>query len=107
MRDREIDWLKTKPAEDGSLFDVAKTKRDQIVRIVLKNVDRFVDLSEVRARLEPYYSEVGRPSIDPELMIRMLIVGYCFGVRSEQTVRGGPPEPLYTPAFCHHTIDIT
>ena len=32
----------------------------------------------------PFYSEVGRPSIDPELMIRMLIVGYCFGIRSER-----------------------
>ena len=51
---------------------------------LLRKVDRFVDLSEVRAHLEPYYSEVGRPSIDPELMIRMLIVGYCFGVRSER-----------------------
>src|SRR5580692_5682213 len=51
---------------------------------MLRKIDRFVDLSEVRAHLEPYYSEVGRPSIDPELMIRMLIVGYCFGVRSER-----------------------
>ena len=47
---------------------------------LLRKIDRFVDLSEVRAHLEPYYSEVGRPSIDPELMIRMLIVGYCFGL---------------------------
>ena len=51
---------------------------------VLRKIDRFVDLSEVRAHLGPYYSEVGRPSIDPELMIRMLIVGYCFGIRSER-----------------------
>ena len=51
---------------------------------LLRKIDRFVDLSGVRAHLEPYYSEVGRPSIDPELMIRMLIVGYCLGVRSEQ-----------------------
>ena len=50
----------------------------------LRKIDRFVDLSEVRAHLEPYYSEVGRPSIDPELMIRMLIVGYCVGIRSER-----------------------
>jgi transposase len=50
----------------------------------LRKIDRFVDLSAVRAHLEPYYSEIGRPSIDPELMIRMLIVGYCFGVRSER-----------------------
>src|SRR5208283_359973 len=51
---------------------------------LVRKIDRFVDLSEVRAHLEPYYSETGRPSIDPELMIRMLIVGYCFGVRSER-----------------------
>ena len=44
---------------------------------LLRKIDRFVDLSEVRAHLEPYYSDVGRPSIDPELMVRMLIVGYC------------------------------
>src|SRR5271167_3813341 len=51
---------------------------------LLREIDRFVDLSQVRAHLEPYYSEIGRPLIDPELMIRMLIVGYCFGVRSER-----------------------
>src|SRR6202034_3127410 len=51
---------------------------------LLRRVDRFVDLSEVRTHLEPYYSETGRPSIDPELMIRMLMVGYCMGIRSER-----------------------
>ena len=51
---------------------------------LLRKIDRFVDLSEVRAHLGPYYSHVGRPSIDPELMIRMLIVGYSFGIRSER-----------------------
>ena len=50
---------------------------------LLRKIDRFVDLSEVRRHLEPYYSETGRPSIDPELMMRMLIVGYGFGTRSE------------------------
>ena len=43
-----------------------------------------MDLSELRAHLGPYDSETGRPSIDPELMMRMLIVGYCFGIRSER-----------------------
>ena len=47
---------------------------------LLRKIDRFVDLSEVRAHLGPYYSGVGRPSIDPELMIRMLIVGYRLGI---------------------------
>jgi hypothetical protein len=51
---------------------------------LLRKIDRFVDLSGLRAHLGPYYSDVGRPSIDPELMIRMLIVGYCFGIRSER-----------------------
>ena len=51
---------------------------------LLRKIDRFVDLSEVRRHLEPYYSETGRPSIDPELIIRMLIVGYSFGIRSER-----------------------
>src|SRR5271169_4921971 len=51
---------------------------------MLRKIDRFVDLSDIRAHLEPYYSEVGRPSIDPELMIRMLLAGYCYGIRSER-----------------------
>jgi len=51
---------------------------------LVRKIDRFVDLSELRAHLGPYYSETGRPSIDPELMMRMLIVGYCFGIRSER-----------------------
>jgi hypothetical protein len=42
---------------------------------LLRKIDRFVDLSEVRAHLGPYYGDAGRPSIDPELMMRMLIVG--------------------------------
>jgi transposase len=51
---------------------------------LLRSIDRFVDRSGLRAHLEPFYSAIGRPSIDPELMIRMLIVGYCFGIRSER-----------------------
>jgi transposase len=51
---------------------------------LLRLLDRFVDLSDLRRILAPYYSSTGRPSIDPELMIRMLIVGYCFGIRSER-----------------------
>ena len=51
---------------------------------LLRKIDRFVDLSGVRAHLAAYYSDIGRPSIDPELMIRMLLVGYCYGIRSER-----------------------
>ena len=51
---------------------------------LLRSIDRFVELGELRRELVPFYSTLGRPSIDPELMIRMLIVGYCFGIRSER-----------------------
>ena len=51
---------------------------------LLRRVDRFVDLESVRTELKPFYSMIGRPSIDPDLMLRMLIVGYCMGIRSER-----------------------
>ena len=51
---------------------------------LLRGIHQFLDLSELRRHLAPFYSHTGRPSIDPELMIRMLIVGYCFGIRSER-----------------------
>jgi transposase len=51
---------------------------------LLRHIDRFVELDGLRRELVPFYSEMGRPSIDPELLIRMLIVGYCFGIRSER-----------------------
>ena len=51
---------------------------------LLRVIDKFADLSFVREYLKDYYSHTGRPSIDPELMIRMLLVGYCYGIRSER-----------------------
>ena len=51
---------------------------------LLRRIDAVLDLSKLRSQLAPHYSHTGRPSIDPELMIRMLIVGYCFGIRSER-----------------------
>src|ERR1700761_4207397 len=51
---------------------------------LLRSIDRFVDLAGIREHLKPFYSATGRPSIDPELLIRMLIIGYCMGIRSER-----------------------
>ena len=51
---------------------------------LLRSIDRFVDLSGIRQHLTAFYSHTGRPSVDPELLLRMLIVGYCFGIRSER-----------------------
>src|SRR5512134_435873 len=51
---------------------------------LLRAIDRCLDLSNLRSYLAKYYSHTGRPSVDPHLMIRMLLVGYCFGIRSER-----------------------
>lgn len=50
----------------------------------LRRIDAVLDLSWLRGELAPFYSPIGRPSIDPELMIRMLLIGYCYGLRSER-----------------------
>jgi transposase len=51
---------------------------------LLRGIDAVFDFGTIRKFLEPYYSSTGRPSIDPELMIRMLLIGYSFGIRSER-----------------------
>ncbi len=50
----------------------------------LRKIDQFLDLESVRSELKRFYSAIGRPSIDPALMVRMLVVGYCMGIRSER-----------------------
>jgi transposase len=51
---------------------------------LLRGIDRHLNLDGVRAELKPFYSRTGRPSVDPELMMRMLIIGYGMGIRSER-----------------------
>jgi transposase len=68
----------------GALFYEFSLERHVPAGHVLRAIDRFVDLDGVRSHLAPFYSSTGRPSVDPELLIRMLIVGYCFGIRSER-----------------------
>ena len=51
---------------------------------LVRDISAVLDLSWVHAELAPYYPKIGRPSIDPVLMIRMLIIGYVFGIRSER-----------------------
>src|SRR5436189_3816209 len=55
---------------------------DHLLRRINPIVTRV--LADLREKLAPFYSDIGRPSIDPELMIRMLIVGYCYGIRFER-----------------------
>ena len=51
---------------------------------LLRQIDQFLDFDSFKEHLKPHYSHTGRPSIDPELMIRMLLLGYCYGIRSER-----------------------
>jgi len=51
---------------------------------LLRSIDQCLDLSDLRSYLADFYSPIGRPSVDPELMVRMLVVGYCYGIRSER-----------------------
>src|SRR5947209_8336152 len=67
-----------------ALFYEFSLERHVPERHLLRSIDRFVALDGLRQELAPFYSEMGRPSIDPELLIRMLIVGYCFGIHSER-----------------------
>src|SRR5213594_4047123 len=53
---------------------------------LVRKIDTALDLSWLRSELAPHYSFMGRPSIDPELMIRMLVVGYVFAIRSERLI---------------------
>lgn len=76
MGDRRVD--------QGALFYEFSLERHVPADHMLRAIDRFVDLEGVRAHVAPFYSQIGRPSIDPELLIRMLLVGYCFGIRSER-----------------------
>ena len=64
-------------------FDLnAAVPDDHLVR----KISAVLDLSWVHAELAPHYSHTGRPSIDPVLMIRMLVIGYVFAIRSERAL---------------------
>ncbi len=51
---------------------------------LLRQIDAVLDLSWLRSEMKPHYSHLGCPSICPELMVRMLLVGYCYSIRSER-----------------------
>ncbi len=71
-------------AKSEGLFYYFKLE-DHVPRThLLRLIDRHVDFGFLRNRLRPLYSETGRPSVDPELMIRMLPIGYLYGITSER-----------------------
>jgi transposase len=74
---------------------------------LLRGINAFATaaLAVVHEQLDPYYSEIGRPSVDPELMIRMLIVGYCYGLRSERKLTQEVELHLAYRWFCRLDLD--
>ena len=76
MGERQVD--------QGALFYEFSLEKHLPADHLLRSIDRFVELGDLRRHLAAFYSTTGRPSVDPELLIRMLIVGYCFGIRSER-----------------------
>jgi transposase len=72
---------------------------------LLRRIDGFVALADMRERLVPYYSEMGRPSVDPELMIRLLIIGYCYGLSSERKLAQEVELHLAYRWFCRLDLD--
>ena len=83
-------------------FDLDKVvPPDHLVR----QIDKFLDLTWVHKELAPYYSHTGRPSIDPVLMIRMLILGYVFAIRSERRLCSEVQVNLAYRWFCKLSIE--
>ena len=86
--------------EQAALFYEFSLERHIPADHLLRSIDRFVELGGLRRELAPFYSSIGRPSVDPELTIRMLIVGYCFGIRTGYPLRPGPDLTTLEVAFC-------
>ena len=74
---------------------------------LVRRLDAMVDLSWLRQELAPYYSHTGRPSIDPELMVRMLLVGYVFAIRSERQLCSELQVNMAYRWFCGLSIEST
>ena len=86
------------------LFNLeARIPAHHLLRRINPTVTRI--LAGLREKLEAFYSEIGRPSIDPELMIRMLIVGYCYGIRSERRLCEEVELHLAYRWFCRLDLD--
>jgi transposase len=91
--------------DQAALFYEFSLERHVPATHLLRSIDRFVDLSDVRSHVAPFYSSTGRPSIDPELLVRMLLVGYCYGIRSERRLCEEVHLNLAYRGFCRLGLD--
>ncbi|MCP4429779.1 MAG: transposase [Gammaproteobacteria bacterium] len=72
------------PGQQNALFYEFCLEKHIPTDHLLRQIDQFLNFDVIRKHLQDFYSHTGRPSIDPELMIRMLLIGYCYGIRSER-----------------------
>ena len=72
------------PPDQNTLFYDFSLERHIPEDHLLRRIDQFLDFDQIHKHLQPFYSHTGRPSVDPELLLRMLLVGYCYGIRSER-----------------------
>jgi len=93
--------------DQSQLFYLFNLERRIPAGHLLRSINPVVAriLGELRENLAPFYSEIGRPSIDPELMIRMLILGYCYGIRSERKLCEEVELHLAYRWFCRLDLD--
>ena len=93
--------------DQSQLFYLFNLEKRIPERHLLRRINPTVTgiLAEFREKLEPFYSEIGRPSIDPELIIRMLIVGYCYGIRFERKLCEEVELHLAYRWFCRLDLD--
>jgi transposase len=72
---------------------------------LLRRIDQCLDFSGLHEHMAEHYSQIGRPSVDPELMMRMLVVGYCYGIRSERRLCEELHLNLAYRWFCRLSLD--
>ena len=105
----EAGMMGRRDREQGQLF--YEFNLDNVVPKdhLLRRMNTFVTaaLADLHQHLRPFYSDFGRPSVDPELMIRMLIVGYCYGIRSERRLCEEVKLHLAYRWFCKLDLDDT
>src|ERR1700751_4039213 len=106
---RDRDWGRTMMGrsnqDQGRLFYEFRLDEAVPDDHLVRRIRAFLDLSWVYAELAPYYSEIGRPSVDPVLMIRMLIIGYVFAIRSERQICGEFQVNLAYRWFCELDLE--
>jgi transposase len=93
--------------DQSQLFYLFNLERRIPTGNLLRRINPVVTriLVELRDKMVAFYSDIGRPSIDPELMIRMLIIGYCYGIRSERRLCEEVELHLAYRWFCRLDLD--